>query len=307
VKYEHLPSSQNNPSLKGDFYLFGATVIWALNISAVYLAMRTFHGFEVTFLTMRFAIATLALLPLALPRVRNFAELRRYHLPVILISISLFVAYWSQTISLRHALPGRVAFLINLSVIFVPIAAFVALKRRIKLHEWIAAITGTIGLGLLTCPTAGPLRPGDGFALLSAVALTADLLLIAKYSRILDPVVLTFYTAVVLCVCYGVISLIFEVPVGIPKIDWRVALGLVSTGIFATAVAFVLQTLGQRTTNEVHTAIILNLESVIAAGASAVFFGERLHSVEVFGGALIVTSAFLIELGSKIGWLRVER
>lgn len=284
----------------GDGLLLIATVIWALNFSAVHLAMETWGECQLTFLSARFALALLALAPVVVMRHRTHAvDVRPYIVPCALIAGSLAVAYSSQTAALALAEPGRVAFLTSLSIVLTPLAVVALRRREVRLREWIAVLVGTAGLALMTLQFGSPLRTGDLLAVLGAVALTADILLIGKYAKELDAVMLTWGTTLFLAIGYGAAALGFEIPAGVPAIDWRVVVGLVSAGIFATAIAFVLQTMGQKRTTEVRAAIVFNLEPVFASVFSITVLAEAFTPREAIGGLGIVAAAVIIEWPGK--------
>jgi drug/metabolite transporter (DMT)-like permease len=72
---------------------------------------------------------------------------------------------------------------------------------------------------------------------------------------------------------------------------------IVITAVFATAIAFALQTWGQKYTTPARTALIFALEPVFAL-VVAVAFGEPARWVAVLGGALILGGILAVELRS---------
>jgi drug/metabolite transporter (DMT)-like permease len=70
----------------------------------------------------------------------------------------------------------------------------------------------------------------------------------------------------------------------------------VLTAIFATAVAFALQTWGQRYTTATRTALIFALEPVVALVTAVSLGGETLTFYAVAGGSLILAGILAVEL-----------
>jgi drug/metabolite transporter (DMT)-like permease len=75
-----------------------------------------------------------------------------------------------------------------------------------------------------------------------------------------------------------------------------VVLAIVLTAMFATAVAFALQTWGQRYTTAARTALIFALEPVVALATAVALGGETLTIYAVAGGALILAGILTVEL-----------
>jgi drug/metabolite transporter (DMT)-like permease len=69
----------------------------------------------------------------------------------------------------------------------------------------------------------------------------------------------------------------------------------VATGLFATALAFVLQVTGQRTVPPARAALVLLLEPVFAAVLAALT-GDALSASQLAGAALILVAVSVSEL-----------
>jgi drug/metabolite transporter (DMT)-like permease len=82
------------------------------------------------------------------------------------------------------------------------------------------------------------------------------------------------------------------------RVQWTpiVVTGLLVTGVLATALAFALQTWGQRYTSATRTALIFALEPVFAMVTAVSLGGERLTSAGISGGLLILSGIVLVEL-----------
>jgi drug/metabolite transporter (DMT)-like permease len=73
-------------------------------------------------------------------------------------------------------------------------------------------------------------------------------------------------------------------------------LAVVTTGFFATAVAFSVQVWAQQYTSANHAAIIFTLEPVFAGLTSFFFYHERLSARSLVGAALILGGILIAEL-----------
>jgi drug/metabolite transporter (DMT)-like permease len=98
-------------------------------------------------------------------------------------------------------------------------------------------------------------------------------------------------------VCAAVLST-GSLAVEAPKAVWSsgVVFAIVLTAVFATALAFGLQTWGQQYTTATRTALIFALEPVFALATAVLAGGERLTFFGLAGAALILTGILTVEL-----------
>jgi drug/metabolite transporter (DMT)-like permease len=71
---------------------------------------------------------------------------------------------------------------------------------------------------------------------------------------------------------------------------------VIFTAVFATAVAFIVQTWSQAHMSATKVAVILTMEVVFAAFFAILLGGERLTLQTAFGGILVVVAMYLIVL-----------
>jgi drug/metabolite transporter (DMT)-like permease len=69
---------------------------------------------------------------------------------------------------------------------------------------------------------------------------------------------------------------------------------VIFTAVFATAIAFIIQTWAQAHMSPTKVAVILTMEVVFAAIFAIIFGGERLTLQSALGGVLVVTAMYLI-------------
>jgi drug/metabolite transporter (DMT)-like permease len=71
---------------------------------------------------------------------------------------------------------------------------------------------------------------------------------------------------------------------------------LAFSGLLSVGMGFTLQVVGQRHTPAADASVILSAETVFAALAGAVLLGESLGTLELSGGALILSGVLAVEL-----------
>jgi drug/metabolite transporter (DMT)-like permease len=78
--------------------------------------------------------------------------------------------------------------------------------------------------------------------------------------------------------------------------SWRLWVAVVFTGLFATALAFLVQTWAQRYLSATRTGLILTMEPVFAAITAYLVIGERLQGYAALGAFLILAAVVIVEL-----------
>jgi drug/metabolite transporter (DMT)-like permease len=128
---------------------------------------------------------------------------------------------------------------------------------------------------------------------LSAIAFAAHITALSKWSAGRDVYAMTI-TQLMMCAMITGVASAFE-GYSLPPDNgvWGV---VVFTAVFATAIAFIVQTWSQAHMSATKVAVILTMEVVFAAIFAVIFGGERLSFQEALGGILVVTAMYLIVL-----------
>lgn len=272
--------------------LFGASVIWGSSFLVVKSSMDSMQPH--TLLAIRFTIASLLL---SLIFHKKLKQLNKdYFVKGGIIGIFLFMAYSIQTIGIVGTTPGKNAFLTAVYCVIVPYMYWIVKKKKPDKYNIIAAILCLTGIGLVSINSEFKIQYGDAFSLISGFFYAAHMVSISKLAKDRDPVLLTIvqfgYTAII----SWVVTLLFE---DLPKTLSPNAIGeLLYLAIFATALALLLQNIGQKHTKPAPAAIILSLEAVFGVIFSVIFFKEEI-SLKLFIGFLLI---FIAILTSETKW-----
>jgi len=140
---------------------------------------------------------------------------------------------------------------------------------------------------------AGSWNIGDARVLICAFAYAGNFRVVGSAGERHDAGPLTLVQLATVGVASAVISLATE-PRGLPG-DASVWFALALTGVFASAVAFAVQTYAQRTLSPTKTALILVMEPVFG-GVFGYFAGERLGASGLVGSALIFLGMLVAEV-----------
>ncbi len=294
MKKQHEPFIHDRPAhpFLAEGALFAAALIWGLSFVLLKSALSIWPAHFI--LAVRFTGA--AVLLAAVFRKRLLTHLRLEYLwRGAVMGLFLFAAFSVQTLGLLSTDPGKNAFLTAVYCVMVPFLHWAINRARPDRYNIAAALLCVAGVGMVA------LRPGFGFKLLPGDALTllggfffaVHLVAVATYSRGRDPFVLTILQFAATAVCCWLVWGLFEpMPAGI---NLQVVLEVGYLTLFATAIALLLQSVGQKHTNPAAAALILSLEAVFGTAASVLFTGEHMTSVKTAGFLLIFFAVVLSE------------
>jgi len=297
--------------LSADAALLLVTLIWGSTFVMVKDAVAHFPVFS--FLALRFAFAALVLLPFVVlrrgnarakvsagkatpPSLRPSAPLLLRASAPLLLGIALFAGYAFQTAGLHLTTPAKAGFITGLSVVIVPLFSALILRQMPSRNAWLGVGLAVVGLGLLTLQAGLHIEAGDLLVLCCAVAFAAHILLTGHFAPRYDPLWLTLGSIVTVAIFSGAAALIFDRPMGRAALTPSVLFAAAFTGVFATSVAFGLQTQAQRFTTSTHTALIFAAEPVFAGLFSFLLIGEVLGLQQILGGVLILAGMVVAEM-----------
>jgi len=208
-----------------------------------------------------------------------------------LAGLFLGAGYILQTLGLARTGAAITGFITGLYIVFTPLLASLILKARITKLTWICVGIATVGLALLSLQ-GWSIGTGELLVLGSAFAFGAHIIALGKWSGGRDAYALTVVQLSVCGVMAGVAS-IFEGGYQIPP-DGGVWATVIFTAVFATAIAFVVQTWSQAHMGTTKVAVILTMEVVFAAFFAIIFGGETLTLQKALGGILVLVAMFVI-------------
>ncbi|MGG1513100.1 DMT family transporter [Brevibacillus agri] len=293
-----------------DITLLLIALVWGTTFLIVQQAIASLP--PNTFNAVRFTVAALFLLVIFLIRSRH--QLAAFRGPIvragIILGFWLCLGYALQTVGLLYTTPSKAGFITGLSVVLVPLFAFLLLRDRIKPVAVIGVILAAAGLYLLTQNQTFSFNLGDALVFGCAICFAMQIVFTGKYAPRFAALPLAIVQLGTVAVMSWLYSFFFE--------DWsrafdpailfipEVATGLIVTSIFATALAFLAQTALQKQTSSTRVALIFALEPVFAALTSYVFIHEVLSGRQLIGCLMIFTGMILAEL--PIGqWLAQAR
>ena len=270
------------------FALVLVTAVWGVTFVQVKDAVALYPLFA--FLAVRFWIATLTLAVPGLPRVRSLG--RPGFVGGAFLGLLLAAGYTLQTAGLERTTVSSTGFITGMYVVLTPLIALVLVRSRIGLSVWGGVALSTIGLAMLSGIHAGSLT-GDLLVLAAAAVYSLQIVLMERYAPRYDAVAFTFVEMLAAGVALGVVAAALgdlHLPHG-----WTVWGALLVTGVFASALAFLVQTWAQRRTSATRTALAFTMEPVWTAFFGYTLAGDRLGWLGWGGCAVIMAGIVLAE------------
>jgi drug/metabolite transporter (DMT)-like permease len=277
---------------RAELALAGVCLIWGSTFVLVKNALDDVS--TILFLALRFSAATVLLGGLYLARGGRLTNIKAVRGGAF-TGVFLYAGYVLQTMGLRWTTPATSGFITGLYIVMVPLFAAALYRKMPGVSEWLGVILATAGMALMTLRGAD-LAVGTGELLTvgCAVAFAAQILALSHYSRRIGTDLLTLLqigtsAAVALATFWWVEDV---------HLRWSAALitAIVVTSVFATAVAFWLQTWAQARTTPTRAAVIFSLEPVFAWLTSWLLEGEVLTGRAVAGAACILAGILAVEL-----------
>ena len=242
------------------------------------------------FLFTRFTLAVVVML-LIRPQV-----IKKFNKDLLLrgsmAGVFLGFGYIFQTLGLERTGAAITGFITGLYVVLTPLLASFVLKERISGFVWLCIFIATIGLALLSVQGFS-VGFGEMLVLMSAIFFAAHIIALSKWSPGRDVYAMTVVQLTICALMAGIAS----IPEGYsPPPDTGVWAVVVFTAVFATAVAFIIQTWSQAHISATKVAVILTMEVVFAALFAVIFGGEVLTLQVLLGGSLVLSAMYLIVL-----------
>jgi drug/metabolite transporter (DMT)-like permease len=242
------------------------------------------------FLFTRFLMAVLVMI-LIRPQVLKFLT-KDLLLRGLAAGFLLGGGYIFQTVGLANTGAAITGFVTGLYVVLTPLFAGLIFKERVSKNTWFYVFMATVGLALLSLK-GWSVGFGELMVFFSAIAFAAHITALSKWSAGRDVYAMTI-TQLTMCAAMTGVASIFEGYSAPPDSGvWAV---VVFTAVFATAIAFIVQTWSQAHMSATKVAVILTMEVVFAAFFAIIFAGERLTLQAALGGILVVTAMYLIVL-----------
>lgn len=279
--------------LKADLMLAFVAFIWGGAYLLLKISLSELQVFNV--IALRFLIA------FSISGIVFYKRLRKIDFQTIkysfILAILLFTVYITATYGIKMTSVSNAGFLISIAVIFIPIISVVFLKQKIEKKVILAVCMAVLGIGLLTLNGNVKINYGDIICILCAFLTAIHIMMTGNFTKKVDSISLGVAQLGFVGLFSIVVSALTEtVKLPVTPLIW---FALIIMSVFATAIAFIIQTTAQKYTSPVHTSLIFSLEPVFCAIFAFVFAGEILSFKGYIGAAILLLSILIVEVDFK--------
>jgi drug/metabolite transporter (DMT)-like permease len=268
--------------------LIAVTVVWGVTFVQVKDAVEVYPLFA--FLAVRYAIATGVLGIAGAPRLRSLG--RSGLAAGAFLGALLGIGVGLQTAGLERTTVSSTGFITGLYVVLTPLFGLILFRTRVGLEVWAGVALSLVGLGMLSGVHVGS-TTGDALVLASTSAQALQIVMVERYANRYDAIALTLVEMATCCVGFLAIALALG-DLSVPR-GWTVWGALVVTGVFASALAYLIQIWAQQRMSAARIALVFALETVFAGLFGYWLSGDRLGLLGWGGCAAILAGIVLAE------------
>ena len=287
--------------IKGIFSLLTATLIWGSAFIAQSVGMELVGPF--TFQSVRCGLAVVFLIPLTLLFEKGNLRLwkqkwadKRLWKGGLICGLALFAAASMQQVGLVYTDAGKAGFITAMYIVLVPVLGLF-LKRKPPKSAFFSVILAVVGLYLLSCMGVSKINLGDILLMGCALGYAVQITCVDCVAQNLDGMRLNCVQALVATVL-SIPFMVFTEEVHVANVlaCW---LPLCYAGILSMGVAYTLQIVGQKHLEPTTAALIMSLESVVAALCGWLILKETMSATELLGCGLVFAAVIISQLPDK--------
>lgn len=285
--------------LKADLALLSVTLVWGISFPLMSSALKYVGPY--TFLSLRYLLAAIILLPISF---KSFKNIEKKTLKGGgLIGLAVFFGSVFQTVGLVYTTSSKSGFLTGMNVVFVTIFIAIIYRKMPDFKSIVGVIMSVVGLAFMSLDGSMSMNIGDVLTILCAVAFAIQILLVDKYSKGSDIVIMSIIQMFVVGILTLIPSIIVE---GVNLPINKITIGsIIFTALFCTSFAFLVQNKMQPYTKPTHAAIIFLAEPVFGAIFST-FIGDRLTGKTLIGCMFILLGMIVINLKFEKKLIEIE-
>ena len=267
--------------------LIVVTAVWGVTFVQVKDAVALYPLFA--FLAVRFAIASRRRSPFP-PRAGCARSAGAAGSPGVALGLLLALGYALQTAGLERTTVSSAGFITGLYVVFTPLLGLLLFRTRVGGAVWVGVGLAVAGLAMLSGVGAGD-PVGDLLVLAGSAAYSLQIVLMERYAPRYDAVAFTQAEMLAAFGGFAVVAVALG-QVELPR-GWTVWGALLVTGIFASALGFLVQTWAQRRISAARTALAFAMEPVWAGLFGFWLAGDRL-GVLGWGGCAVIMAGIVV-------------
>lgn len=274
-----------------DLVLLAVAIVWG----ASYLSAKAITPYATVpaMLSVRFAIATLAMILIWLVRRNKFS--RTDLLLGTLFGLTQSAIMTVETYGLKITSATNAGLLISLTIIFTPIMESAWSKRWLPRSFFVAAVGAIVGVALLVTGN-GIQEPNFGDLLLFIAAIVRAVHVTAQGLLTKGKSASSFNMILMQCLTATVVFFVVDIQGAFDAINsfgpaqWA---GTLFLALFCSVFAFVAQLWAIRRTSASRSSLLLATEPIWAVVIAVLFGGETLAIIGILGAVVIIVSTYI--------------
>jgi drug/metabolite transporter (DMT)-like permease len=274
-------------ALGGEAYLLGATLLAAVGWIASKLVVLEMPG--PLFIGVRFFIASLILLPFCFRLIRQLSWSQLLGIAGVGLILSGSLQVWVYAVSITDSL-SEGAFITSLAMIIAPFVSWLIFRVKPNRAFWLSFPISIIGMLLLTLTNGWAFEESQIYFLLASIMLSLHFVMNKRVTNNVKPIA----SICIQLFMVGISGMAFAAMTGQPEfeITGSLVFWFTVSAVVATAIRYLLQTVGQHSVNMEVAALIMILEPVWTLILSVTMLGETVELQKLAGGAVIIGALF---------------
>jgi drug/metabolite transporter (DMT)-like permease len=282
--------------------MLAVVLIWGVNFTIVKIALRTW--LPLPFNSIRFTVATLAMLVILRLRGESLSLRRRDVLPMLLLGLGGHTIYqWLFINGLARTTPGNTSLLMATAPIFVAVYSHVLAMERANRTVWAGILLSFGGVVLLILGGADGIHLESGAIAGDLMVLGASMLwaaytvgskpLLGRYSAT-KLTALAMVAGVPPLILTGWSDMMRQDWAAIPPMHW---LAMLYSALISVVIGYTLWGISVKRVGNARTAIYSNVTPVIAVVTAFLVLGDQFTLLQMLGAAVVLAGLLLTRQG----------
>lgn len=224
-----------------------------------------------------------------------FKHFKNLNKDVLIVGLIIGAVYTCgialQNLGIQVTSAGRSAFVTSAYCIITPFLDWIIIKKKPQFTNLLAAAVCMLGVAFIVLDGDFTLDVGDVYTLAGSVCFAFQIVLVGKYVRKYDEILLS----ILYLLFAGLIALIisFFTETFPAHMEWSTVLSIAYLAFVCTGVAAVFQAKSQKVLSASTMTVILGFEAIFASVISAIVMDETFSGQNLIGCALVFLSSFV--------------
>lgn len=289
----------------GEGALLFNTLIWGGTFALIKSAFQDIS--PSLFLSLRFSLATLLLLPFIIKVLRNVNK--QTIVAGSILGIFYFTGFAAQSVGLNLTTATKSGFITGTFVVFIPILQLIIEKRIPKWFNVLSVILVLLGLIMLSSrgenvieflsQLGSDFNLGDFLTLICALLFAFQVVYVDVFTKKYDYLPMVFIQLFITGLGGFILTALFSLTgIEIIKFNFNNNLffAIIYTSVFASILATIIQLKFQKNVSPTKAGIIFSIEPIFAAIFAYFLLNEKISNFGLIGCVLIFAGLIISEV-----------